>query len=177
MTDTAPAVGLVARTHVHTFSNGSVVVLRNSLPVRMLIRTGAWSPEMLTRWGQAQAGELVNPVEAMELEGYIIAAMWVDPKVAPPDREPLDGERNLDDIDDLEISETIDLLKGEAADGERFPGVGAVGAGSVGSGGSGANVGNGAKPAARPRAGKSGGVARGSDAGAAPHRPRAKPRR
>lgn len=155
---TAPAAwGIPQREH--TFASGRVAILREQLPLHVLVRTATADDDLdlLESLRRLESGDLTDPGAAIRLQDAIVSAMFIRPRVVLQGAEDLaDGEDTvtIDAIRDEELDEVVAMAMEGVADAARFRGD----AGGSGGRKDGASVAKGAKRGARTPARKSRGA-------------------
>lgn len=165
------AKGWGPRTRQHTFSTGRTAELRESLPVLELVRSGVFTPELVTAFEQSKGGKLADAALAVDLVDAVVCGMFVSPRVVRTVDEADAAIANGDDdvvpimaLEDDELTETVDAAfeaartgatfrsnRGGARTGEDGEGVGAGAERAAGdAGGERGSVDD--RPAARPAA-------------------------
>ena len=143
------------RTQQFTFSTGREATLRQSLPLLLVARRVRGDKSLMAamdKFGKGQ--EIDDPELALSLQDELVTAMWVHPKIVPLGQESNEDQTTLDDLDDIEIEETVTLALAEVRDMASFREDGV----RTGSGSNGTGLGKPAKRAARPRKRQPGGV-------------------
>lgn len=149
--------------------SGEKARLLNKLNVWTLVRRGVMTDDLLAAYAKAEAGELENLDQAVELNDLILVEMFLEPKVYVPSGEQGDeqpeGTVHVDQITDDDVTFVLERAFRGAREVSRFRGDGDgddaggngedVGDDAVGDGGSGDG-----KPAGVPAGQASRGAAR-----------------
>jgi len=139
-------------TREHTFSTGRTALLRVSLPMSELLRTGVWDNELAAAFDQAISGSLSeDDVElAVRLNDSIVVGMFVEPRIVLDGADADAGTFPIGALEESEINETISAAFGGPASDASFRGVASDGGDDAG----GADVADDAVSDAGPGAGE-----------------------
>lgn len=135
----------VIRTREHTFSTGRQAVLRQSLPVTVVIDRALERgiTDIVSSLGQVAEGTLADPEKGWAIACLLTQAMFVEPRLYLPGEVPEEDWVPIEALEDEERTETLEIALAEVAGTARFRGDG----GGDGDGEGGEGVADPPKPA------------------------------